>query len=1107
MTDVRVLGAFEAHVAGAPADLGGPRQRSVLARLVAAGGRMVPADRIVADLWPEGAPPRAAGGLQSFVSHLRRALEPSRPPRTPAGVLVTAPPGYALRLPDDRVDAWAFEALTARAAERLAAGDPAAAARAAGEALTRWRGPAYAEFADLPWAAREADRLAELHRLAVEHRAAALLATGGAPGAVPDLEAHTAAHPFREEAWRLLALALYRAGRQGDALAALRRARARLTEELGVDPGPALRDLERDILAQSPALLAEPANERAAAPVLTVVPDAAPAHAFVGRAAELRRMDAAARDCAAGEGRLLLLSGDAGMGKTALVERFAADRAAHGWRTAWGRAPETGGAPAAWPWAELLRALAAADPPGGDLAARLAPLLDDAATPEGGDVQARRFRLHLAVGEYLGGLAGRAPLLLALDDLHWADEETLALLVQLAGRLRDRPVLIVATYRPTETPAALGGALALLARHEPERLELAGLPAAETAALVRAACATPLSDGDVAAIAERTGGNPFFTRESARLVDAEGLPAARRAVPAGVGDVLRRRFARLPAGAHAVLRVAAVLGREADLAVLTDVAGGDEDAVIDAVEAGLAAGLVDEPAPGRVRFAHALVRDALYSDLSRARRTRLHGAFAAALERHRPHETAAIAHHHLASGGDPERAVRYARLAAEAAETRFAYRAAAELWSRAADLLGAAGKIRERLETEIAAIRAAALAGDLMGARVRRQAAVALARDVGDTCLLARVIVAFDVPTLWSSRAYGSSDDAIVTAAESALAALPADAAELRVRLLTTIAIEREGEAADRGLRAGREAVALAREHGDPALLAVAFNGLYLNLYREPGHRDERWALANELLDLSRAHDLAVYRGLAHLQLRQAAAARLDFAAAGEHSRAGLRHVRDQGLALLEAIGHWHGGLDHVIAGRWDAAGHAYRRAWHATGGIWGTERGMLFITDFCTHLARGTLAGLLEETEEIVADWGHVDFAADLHAVVLAAAGRGAEAAHRAPPGTVRPDFFFDLAMSVRGKRAVLLGDRALGAETYAALLPWADHLSGGGCGVVTLGPVAQVLGDLAVLLDRPADAAAHYRHAAELSARVGAARFEREARAALRDLGTPAA
>ncbi|NEA25067.1 AAA family ATPase, partial [Actinomadura bangladeshensis] len=159
--------------------------------------------------------------------------------------------------------------------------------------------------------------------------------------------------------------------------------------------------------------------------------------------------------------------------------------------------------------------------------------LDDAATGHGdADVSTGRFRLHLAAGDYLAGLAGTAPLLLVLDDLHWADEETLALLVRLAGRLRDRPVLLLATFRQTEVADGLAAALAALARHEPARIDLGGLSPDEVAVLVRATCAANLDDAELSAIAERTGGNPFFTRETARLLDAEGLPAATRRVPA-----------------------------------------------------------------------------------------------------------------------------------------------------------------------------------------------------------------------------------------------------------------------------------------------------------------------------------------------------------------------------------------------------------------------------------------------------------------------------------------------------------------------------------------------------------------------------------------------
>ncbi|MFD0538798.1 BTAD domain-containing putative transcriptional regulator [Actinomadura luteofluorescens] len=234
--------------------LKGPRHRAVLARLVVARGRVVPVSRIVDDLWADP-PSDAVGAVRTFVAALRRVLEPDRAPRTPPRLLVTEGPGYALRAGPDAVDAWRFERAVA------SDGPPAELAAALDEALGWWRGPAYAEFTDEPWARAEHSRLAELRLRAVERKAEARLAQGLAAEAIPDLDAHVTDHPWREDAWRLLALALYRTGRQGDALAVLQRARKLLVEELGLDPSPAMRRLEEDILRQADHL--EPARDAA----------------------------------------------------------------------------------------------------------------------------------------------------------------------------------------------------------------------------------------------------------------------------------------------------------------------------------------------------------------------------------------------------------------------------------------------------------------------------------------------------------------------------------------------------------------------------------------------------------------------------------------------------------------------------------------------------------------------------------------------------------------------------------------------------------------------------------------------------------------------------
>ncbi|PZG29305.1 response regulator receiver protein, partial [Spongiactinospora gelatinilytica] len=246
----QVLGPFRASHRDSVLDLGGRRQRAVLARLVVAGGRAVPVGTLIGELWPGEPPAQALATIQGYVSRLRRALEPGRAPRGEAGVLVSAPPGYALRAEPGQVDSWRFEGLV-KSPEQTG---PAGEWELMETALGLWRGPALAEFADLPWAAAEAARLEELRLVAGERRAAAGVAIGRSAPLVADLEAHAAAHPMREEAWRLLALALYRAGRHGDALAAVRRARGLWRDELGLDLPATLRRLESDMLAQAPHL-------------------------------------------------------------------------------------------------------------------------------------------------------------------------------------------------------------------------------------------------------------------------------------------------------------------------------------------------------------------------------------------------------------------------------------------------------------------------------------------------------------------------------------------------------------------------------------------------------------------------------------------------------------------------------------------------------------------------------------------------------------------------------------------------------------------------------------------------------------------------------------
>ena len=566
---IRVLGPLEAEVEGARADLGGPLQRAVLALLLMERGRVVSVDRMIDQLWRGEPPPRAIASLQAYVSNLRRILEPGRARRAQARILVSAPPGYAMRLPDEAVDAWRFESLLT-AARKDAPGQPERARQELEQALALWRGPAYAEFADEEWATAEVVRLTEQHLAAQEAWAEVALRTGAAAEAVPAAEALIRQQPLREGSWRLLALSLWACDRQADALAALRRARRMLRDELGLEPGPALAEVEEAILGQRQELLRRvqpfpaPAGSRAhAAPagqaegqaegqtkgqvasqVASQAEGQTPDELFVGRGDELRAIAAAAARHAGG---VVLITGEGGAGKTRLLDQAVAHLAKAGWIVVTGSCPDAGGAPSAWAWTEALRALATHVPPA-EPAGVLGVLLDPDARPAGPgpspnlrtrpdaatDTAAARFRLHQAVVAWLRQAAATRPVAVLLDDLHQADAETLALLETVAAGLAGSRLLLMAAYRPAEAGGELEQALAVLARRSPARLPLAGLPAPDAAALISSVYGGPVEEHIVQALADRTGGNPFYLRESAKLLASEGALVAVSEVPEGV---------------------------------------------------------------------------------------------------------------------------------------------------------------------------------------------------------------------------------------------------------------------------------------------------------------------------------------------------------------------------------------------------------------------------------------------------------------------------------------------------------------------------------------------------------------------------------------------
>ncbi|MBH0776291.1 BTAD domain-containing putative transcriptional regulator [Nocardia bovistercoris] len=1076
MVRIGVLGALTAADERGELDLGGPRQRGVLARLLVARGEVVPVDRLIDDLWRGEPPPRALGALQAYVSNLRRLLEPARAPRTPATVLISRTPGYAVCPTVADVDAWRFVAEVEAAAGQE---DPRERRRTLERALARWHGPAYAAFSAEPWATAEAARLEELRLGAREQLAAALLELDEPALAAAEAEVLSTEHPLREEAWRLTALAQYRAGRQADALAALRRARAVLADELGIDPGPALTRLEADILAQR-IPLPEKVIRR---PQAAVAPPAEGEPEFFGRTAELDSL----RVAASGSGpRSATVAGEAGSGKSTLLHHFAAELRSGGYRVVIGRCPEDDAAPSAWPWVEILRVLAREHDPGA-FGAALAPLLTDGVGAPDADRAHGRFLMHRAVCDYLAEVADRAPLAVLLDDLHRADAETAALLTAVAGRV---PALVLIGYRPDEAPPPLADALAALATTVRARIRLRGLAVEDSARLIGALTGDAPTTTVVRTLHERTGGNPFYLVEVARLLRSEGEVVAASDVPQGVRDVLRRRLSRLPETAVALLRLAAVIGREFEVAVLVRAAEVSEDDVLDAVEAGVLAGLLDEPGGGRARFTHVMVRDTLLGDLSRIRRDRWHRRIARALEELAPGDVAALAHHYGESvtADTARRAADYAVAAAERAERRYAHDVAASNYERAVAALErdvVADTVTERVDLLCLASRAHLAGGAGQPARSARRRAAALADDAGRVDLLVRVFTAWDSPTPWVNRMYGVAEHEVVDWITDALRFPDLTAAD-RCRLLVTFADEIGGVAEERAAAAAAEAEVLARALGDDDLLAPALQAR-ASLYACP----DRGPLGAELIELGRRRDRKDYLLLGHTVSIQAAASEGDIAAVREHLSVTTALADRYQWRQAQVANTMTAGLAALASGDPEAAERHYLAAGELTtrAGIL-NPGGILAMALFVVRMHQGRLGELAEMArayaESAAAETA--DTVVDFQVLALLAAGDRDEAARARQRGRpIRDDLFRSLFLTMRGMVVAELGTRAEAATLYRELLPWRDRLGGADTGSYAVGPVDTVLGDLAARGGDRALAAEHYLAALRMARRCG--------------------
>ena len=857
--EFRILGPLEVYSEGRPVPLRGPRQRALLAILLLHAGEAVSTDRLIDLLWGEAPPAGGRKALSVRVSELRKLLDPGAGRR---GTIVTRPSGYAIELRPEQLDRR----------EALAARDAATASDRLSAALDLWRGPALADLAFEPFARAEINRLEELRMGALEDRIAADLALGRDAELVGELDALVSEHPLRERPRQQLMLALYRCGRQAEALEAYRDARTTLVEELGIEPGRELRELQQAILAQDPALDAPRRTARGRAAYATPAPDGA---AFVGRDRELDELLAALSDARAGHGRLALIGGEPGIGKSRLANELAIRAEELGARVLSGRCWEAGGAPPYWPWVQSLRGymrerepealraeLGRGAPDLAQMLPELRELVPDLPEPPTLAPDGARFRVFDSAVTFLRNAARARPLLLVLDDLHAADVPSLLLLEFVARELEGTRLMILGAYRHTEIggdhPLAL--TLGELAREEAtRRFTLDGLSEAAVARYIELSTGVVAPASLVAALHRGTEGNPLFLVELARLLRDERLleqdTLERLPIPQGVHDAIGRRLRRLSDGCRGVLSVASGLGREFSLAALERVSGASGDALLELVDEALAARVVGE-VPGardRLRFSHALVRDALYEQLGAARRIRLHEQIGDALVAlyaadPDPHLTE-IAHHfcEAAAGGDRDRAIGYARLAGERAGRLLAYEEAARLYRMALAALDAKESADGgvRCELLLALGEAQARSGEMAPAKetFARAADVASRLDLAE--LLARAAIGYGGRFVWVRS---GKDPRLVPLLQDALAALPEDDSVLRVKLLARLAgALRELPSARPVASISREAVDMARRLGDPSPLAYALDGLYAGI-RYPQQTAEWRAMAGELV-------------------------------------------------------------------------------------------------------------------------------------------------------------------------------------------------------------------------------------------------------------------
>lgn len=654
--EVDVLGPVRARLAGEEIVLGPSMQRALFAVLAVRHDHVVSREQLINAMWGEDPPATVEGSLYTYVSGLRRVLEPGRGRRDTPVVLLSEENGYRLRLDSEGLDVQRFDQLRDQAARKLESGCPGEAADLAQRALALWRGEAFSGVPG-PFAALQRDRLAEARLDTLEVRLRAAAATGAHAELVAEVASLVEENPLREGLRALQMLVLYRCGRHAEALEAYQRARRLLTDELGAEPGPELRELHRQFLTNDPALAlpGQPAAEPVDRPVAWSPRPRGRTRTFVGRSTEVALLADGVARVVAGRGSVLWLEGEPGIGKSELLIAGLADAEASGCQMAWGSGDELA---QRFPLRMMIECLGVDPRSADERRARLAAGMDDETVSRGlfGSGNPTLGMVDGLVG-LVEDLCADAPMVLVADDLQWVDEASLLVwhgLTRLTTRL---PLLLVGACRPAPRTAELDQLRDMVSLAGGAVLEVGPLDDAAVRDLLQGLIGATPGPG-LRKFAERAAGNPLYVGELVDVLVREKVVetgsgaadvhrAAAFTVPASLSSAVAHRLGFLSPETSEVLRRAALLGMEFSVGDLSVVMGRPASDLLASVdEAATSNVLVD--AGQRLAFRHPLIRQALYDGMPAAVRLALHRRAAEALD---------------AAGGAPERVA--AQLAAE----------------------------------------------------------------------------------------------------------------------------------------------------------------------------------------------------------------------------------------------------------------------------------------------------------------------------------------------------------------------------------------------------------------------------------------------------------